>query len=288
MSATENEILCFGEILWDELPNGRCVGGAPLNVAAHLRALGREATVASRVGDDPSGDELLVALSSLGVRTELVQVDPQLPTGAVEVKLGPAGEPTYDILAPAAWDAIQPATDLIQRAESARVVVFGSLVQRHPTTRSTLSELLQTATGTRVFDVNLRTPYDDRAIVEASLAYADTVKVNLDELVALSRWFDLGAGVETAVSELSRRFGCGTVCVTSGAGGAALWRDGELEMSPAPRVQVVDTVGAGDAFLAALLDADLADLGPADMLRAANRRGAAVAARRGAMPPESV
>jgi fructokinase len=168
------EILCVGEVLWDALPAGLFLGGAPFNVAGHLHALGVRVGVVSRVGDDRLGTEALERLARSGIATDLVQIDPALETGFVSVTLDDDGIPAYDIVEPAAWDHIALQDGLLERAASAAAIVFGSLAQRHVVSRATIERLCEVDVP-KVFDVNLRPPYDDVAVVRHSLGHADIV-----------------------------------------------------------------------------------------------------------------
>jgi fructokinase len=282
-----DEILCVGEILWDALPDGLFLGGAPFNVACHLRALGEEVAFVSRVGNDVLGDEALRRLRAYGLDTDLMQVDESLPTGFVRVDLDSTGEPDYEIVEPAAWDAITISDALQQRAEQAAALVFGSLAQRAGTSRQTIRVLCE-ADVLRVFDINLRPPYVDRKIVEYSLMSADVVKLNDHELQRLRSWFGLPSGAEAAMGELATTFSCSAVCVTWGGEGARLWNDGQFWSHSGYSAEVEDTVGAGDAFLAALLSGLLNDLSGATVLDRANQLGAYVASRSGALPSYQV
>jgi fructokinase len=278
-----SEILCVGEVLWDSLPTGLFLGGAPFNVACHLRASGVPATIVSRVGADRLGEEVVERATRFGVGADLVQVDPVLPTGFVKVALDAVGNATYEILEPVAWDAIALNEALLRRAAEARAVVFGSLAQRNTITRGTIERLWEVA-ALRVFDVNLRPPYDDVAVVERSLARADIVKINDHELAQVAAWFGVRGGLREASARLADSFGCRMVCVTRGGSGAALWRDGRWTEHPGFRVEVRDTVGAGDAFLAALLAGLAAGEEDGLLLQHANLIGAYVATQPGAVP----
>jgi fructokinase len=283
-----DEILCVGEILWDALPDGLFLGGAPFNVASHLRALGRETAFVSRVGDDQLGHEALRRMRARGLGIDLMQIDDSLPTGFVQVELGGTGEPDCEILEPAAWDAITLTDALDQHAEHADTLVYGSLAQRARTSRQTIRQLCE-AEALRVFDINLRPPFVDPAVVGQSMEAADVVKSNDDELARLRDWFDLPDGLEAAVTDLADAFGARAVCVTGGSEGAWLWRDGSFWNHPGHEPDVVvDTVGAGDAFLAALLAGLLTDHDGEVVLNRANRLGAYVAAHSGALPDYTV
>lgn len=280
-------ILCIGELLWDALPAGLFLGGAPVNVACHLHALGESVRVGSRVGDDRLGTEARRRLRARGLDDGLVQRDETLPTGFVQVDLTATDDPDYEIMEPAAWDALARTEALQRCAADATAIVFGSLAQRSDTARRTIQHLAE-AEALRVFDVNLRPPYDDRAVVERSLVLADVVKLNANELRRLQEWAGLSEAPAAAMSDLAAAFDCTTVCVTEGDQGARLWHHGTHWHHPGHPVDVADTVGAGDAFLAAflsgLLDGRDGDL----LLDRANRLGAYVAARNGAVPTYTV
>jgi fructokinase len=280
-----SEILCVGEVLWDALPSGLFLGGAPFNVACHLRAAGLPVAMVSRVGADHLGEEVLRRAARYGVDTDLIQVDPALPTGFVRVTIDEAGATEYEIVEPAAWDAIAPSATLLHRATEARAIVFGSLAQRHAVSRGTIERLWETET-LMVFDVNLRPPHLDREIVQRSLRRADVVKVNDHELQQLARWFDLPGDAREAAVALAETFACRTVCVTRGSDGAALWRDGAWTEHPGFEVEVRDTVGAGDAFLAVLLAGLLTGAESRALLQHANLIGAYVATQFGAVPAD--
>ncbi|GJG89271.1 hypothetical protein tb265_44520 [Gemmatimonadetes bacterium T265] len=326
-----SEILCVGELLWDALPAGLFLGGAPFNVACHLRAAGLAVAMVSRVGADHLGDEALRRAARYGIATDLVQVDPALPTGLVRVTLDEAGEGGFDIVAPAAWDAIELNDALLGRASEARAIVFGSLAQRSAVTRATVERLWATG-ALLVFDANLRAPYDDPEVVRRSLRSAAVVKVSDRELWRLASWFGLPGGapggalrrgarrgpapnvggrpntaragargdappvvphgtpqsapMRETVAALADAFGCRTVCVTRGGHGAALWDDGQWTEHPGFEVEVRDTIGAGDAFLAVLLAGLLAGTEARAILQHANLIAAYVATQPGAVPAD--
>lgn len=283
-----DELLCVGEILWDALPEGLFLGGAPFNVARHLHALGEDVAFVSRVGDDALGREALRRLRAQGLDPALLQVDDALPTGFVRVALDDeTGEPDYEIVEPAAWDAIALTDALQQRAARAEAVVFGSLAQRANRSRQTIRHLCR-ADALRVFDVNLRPPYVDRSVIEYSLLVADIVKLNEDELRQMQTWFDLPPKAKDGEAALAESFSCEAVCVTWGDNGASLWKEGEYWTHPGYSVEVEDTVGAGDAFLAAFLTGYLGGADGGALLRLANRLGAYVASRSGALPAYSI
>lgn len=282
---TGTEVLCVGEVLWDALPAGLFLGGAPFNVACHLSAAGVPATMVSRIGSDRLGEEILRRAVRYGVATDLIQLDASLPTGFVRVSLDTAGVAEYRIVAPAAWDAITHTDELLDRASRARAIVFGSLAQRHAITRATIEKLWESA-ALMVFDVNLRPPFDDREVVRRSLGRADIVKVSLQELEQLVAWFELPPENREAAAALAELFDCDTVCVTRGARGAGLWRDGDWSEHEGYEVEVRDTVGSGDAFLAVLVAGILSGAKSAAVLEHANLIGAYVATQYGAVPTD--
>lgn len=280
-----SEVLCVGELLWDALPAGLFLGGAPFNVACHLRAAGVIATMVTRIGADQLGDEAYRRVASYGVRTDLLQVDPLLPTGFVRVSVAEDGNANYHIVEPAAWDNLEITRSLLERAAAAKAIVFGTLAQRSAVTRDTLRRVLNTR-ALKVLDVNLRPPYDDHEIIRDSLRRADVVKLNEDEMRRLATWFDLRGSPRETAATLAETFDCGVVCVTRGRSGAALWREGRWTEHPGFEVEVRDTVGAGDAFLAVLLAGLLNGTEDEALLHHANLIGAYVATQHGAVPED--
>jgi fructokinase len=278
----EDAVICIGEVLWDALPAGLFLGGAPFNVACNLHRLGRNVTVASRVGDDALGREALRRMQRLGMSTDLVQIDPDLDTGFVEVDLDDEGVPAYMIREPAAWDAIAPQPELLARAKAAGLVVFGSLAQRSATSRETIRAVLEVS-ALKVYDANLRRPFATWDIVRASLQEADVVKLSEEELQQITRWAARD-GASGHIAALASTFGCSVICVTRGADGALLWKDQQQHEHPGYRVRVEDTVGVGDAFLAGLIHGLLDGMEAEDLLEFANRLGAYVATQRGPTP----
>ena len=283
------EVLCVGEVLWDSLPEGLFLGGAPFNVACHLRATGTPVSMVSRVGSDRLGDEVLRRATRYGVGTDLIQVDPLLPTGFVRVHVDESGNGSYEICEPVAWDAIEATETLLARAARARAIVFGSLAQRNTTTRYTIERLWEVASDQTVMvcDVNLRPPHDELEVVRASLGMADVVKLSDAELIGLAERFGWKNGDEREMMQaLATQFGCTVVCVTRGSRGAALWHDGKFSEHPGFPAEVRDTVGAGDAFLAVLLAGLLGGSSDAELLQHANLMGAYVVTQFGALPAD--
>ena len=277
------KVVCFGEVLWDVLPTGKQPGGAPFNVAVHLHQLGQPVELISRVGRDDLGQELLDFLQAHGLPTATVQRGETHLTGVVKANVGDRNEVVYKIVQPVAWDYIMYSDELGQLVAAADMFVFGSLAARQEGSRDTLYRLLPHARF-RVFDVNMRAPHYTREVVGHLLAHADLVKVNEHELAEIMGWYGQPAAEETALPWLAERFSLQAVCVTLGAEGAILWKDGQLYRSPGIPVEVQDTIGSGDAFLAALLAGWLAGQDPQECLRRACATGALVATHQGATP----
>jgi fructokinase len=271
-----SKILALGEVLWDLLPAGKQLGGAPANFAFHCRGLGADASLVTRVGDDDLGREALERLRSLGLPTDAVQVDRAAPTGTVDVALAPDGQPRYTIRADVAWDRIEADALALRRAGSADAVCFGSLAQRAEPSRTSIRSLVEAARpgALRMFDVNLREPFVDRGEIESSLRLADALKLNEAELPVLAAMFGLPDGTRAAIGALADRFGLVLVALTRGPEGSLLLADGAWSDHPGMPVEVCDTVGAGDAFTAALVVGRLAGL----PLEAIHRHAGAVAA----------
>ncbi|GAA4015666.1 carbohydrate kinase [Hymenobacter fastidiosus] len=276
-------IVCFGEMLWDVLPTGKQPGGAPLNVAVHLHNFGLAAEIISRVGHDDLGSELLAFVASKDIGTRFVQRGETHLTGVVKANVSDSMEVTYQIVQPVAWDYIHYETALRVLVETCEAFVFGSLAARQAPSRETLYRLLQQAPR-KVFDVNLRPPHYSRDVVTYLLNQADMVKLNHHELAEIMAWFGVNPDETTALRWLAERFQLQAVCVTKGAAGAALWVNQQLYRSPGIVVRVQDTIGSGDAFLAALLRGWLAGQAPAEYLAFACAAGSLVATCQGATP----
>lgn len=277
-------LICFGEVLWDLLPAGKIAGGAPLNVAFHAQQLGLRSQMISRVGSDGPGRELLSLLDSKGVSTRFIQTDPNFSTGTVNVSLDENGSPTYDIVQPAAWDFIHPDNEMSDMVKEADALMFGSLACRNERSKSTLFELLEAATF-RVFDLNLRPPFYSGKLLEELLGKADIVKVDYEELNLITGFWADYREESSMVSFLKEKFGMETLIVTKGDRGAACFDEngGRFEQAGF-QVEVRDTIGCGDAFLAAFLSKMLSGENTASCLRFACAVGALTAAKAGGTP----
>jgi fructokinase len=278
-----NTVVCFGEMLWDVLLTGAKPGGAPMNVAYHLQKLGLPTAVISRVGADERGERLIDLLKKNGITTDYVQVDPIHQTGVVLAQLNERAEASYDIVRPVAWDFIEVHEDLKKLVAESRYFVFGSLAARSTTSANTMFQLLEVA-NTKVLDINLRAPHFTKAMVEELLQHCDALKINDQELPLIAGWYGAFKTQEEAMALLQDRFRIETIVTTCGANGALLIRNGVLYSHPGFKINVRDTIGSGDAFLAALLYKIHNGTPAAEALEFANGLGAFIASCEGACP----
>lgn len=276
-------ITCFGEILWDVLPTSKQPGGAPMNVAADLRNFGLNAQLISRVGSDELGQELLDFLTKKGIPTNLVQTGQSHLTGVAKANISDSNEVTYKLVQPVAWDYIRPEPGLTDVVKQSDLFVYGSLAARSPQTHETLLMLLNVAPRT-VFDVNLRPPHYTRQTVEDLLHRANIAKLNEHELIELSGWYGHEPELERAMQQLRNRYQLETLCVTRGPDGAALLNEWGFFQQAGFAVEVADTIGSGDAFLAGFLYKTLQNEPPKETLEFACATGAFVATKSGATP----
>lgn len=283
----KKQVVGIGEVLWDMLPAGKHLGGAPANFAYLTTLLGDVGVVASRVGCDELGEKAIAELGGLGVPVTYLQRDEGHRTGVVQVEVDAQGVPKFDIAQPVAWDFLEWSSSWEDLARSADAVCFGSLAQRSPQSRETIRRFLETTRkqAVRIFDVNLRPPFYPAEVVWDSMKLADIIKLNDEELPIIMELCSFTQADErTAASRLMERFGLKLVCVTRGGRGSLLVGRGEAHEEPALRVKIADTVGAGDAFTAALVHEYLRGATLEQMNRAANRVGAWVASQSGPTP----
>lgn len=277
------KILCVGEILWDALPSGLFLGGAPLNVGSHLHQLGEDVAMVSRVGDDRLGNEAIRRIKQKELSTELIQRDQQFETGFVEVEVDGEGDPNYTIVEPVAWDKIELTHQIKLALDKAWAVVFGSLAQRKNKSRETI-HFIQNIDTLKVFDANLREPFYNKEIIEASIQAADILKLNEEELQKIITLFSFPATEKKAIRAIAEFFDCSTITVTKGGQGAILFHNDEWMEHRGFDIQVKDTVGAGDAFLAALLQGIRLEKKIEELLLFANAAGALTASQFGGIP----
>jgi fructokinase len=280
-------VVGLGEVLWDFLPTGRQLGGAPANFAYISRVLGCQSVIASRVGTDELGSAAIATLGELGLSGDHVQVDTVHPTGRVLVEIDDGGEPEFEIVESVAWDFLEWSESWRQLALTTDAVCFGSLAQRSPQSRETIRNFLGTMRreSTRVFDVNLRQSFYSADVISESLKMASIAKLNHDELPIVTNLLGLEtADEERAARKLLDAFDLELVCVTRGANGSLLVNRAESDEHSGLAIRVVDTVGAGDAFTAGLVHEYLRGASLQAMNGLANRMGAWVSSQPGAMP----
>lgn len=276
-------IVGIGEILWDMLPAGKALGGAPANFAYHALRLGEEGWAVSAIGDDPLGAEIMEIVAEKRLN-HLIAVTDQ-PTGTVRVSLDAKGVPSYNITEDVAWDNIPFTPEMEALAVRADAVCFGSLVQRMASRDSVLRFLRATRPeALRVFDINLRQHYYSREVIDESLKLADILKINDEEIRIVADMFGLGDDDTAACRALIARYGLQLVILTKGADGSEVITEDESFPQKAGKVKVVDTVGAGDSFTAAFVVAYLRGLSLSDAQRLANETAAYVCSCKGAMP----
>jgi len=281
MTEKQASVVCYGEVLWDVYPEGKKLGGAPFNVAAHLRQLNRAVKVITRIGDDALGAEIETAISSQDLSLDYVQKDTTKETGVVLVTLDDQGHPEYEIKVPVAWDAIALTESNQQAVRESKALVFGSLACRSETSRATLTKLAQLS-PLNICDLNIRQSFYDKELVTNLLELTDILKLNDEEAELLKSFYGLNS--EKALIKLAEDFGLKLIIITKGGEGVTALSEDEEYFSPAEKIQVVDTVGSGDAFLAAFLDAYFNDLPISDCLHKGCKLGAYVATQPGAIP----
>ena len=276
--------VCFGEVLWDIFPTHKKIGGAPLNVALRMNSLGVETTMISRVGADENGEDILSFLSSQEITTDLIQVTKEYKTGAVHVMINEKGNASYDILYPSAWDKIVETEIMDKVISEADVFVFGSLICRDEVSRSTLYDLLEKAKY-KVLDANLRAPYYTKDVLNELMLKADFIKLNDEELYEISQQLESPYNsFEQNIKFIAEKTNTKQVCVTKGAFGAVLYYNDKFYYNSGYFIKVVDTVGAGDSFLASLIIRLLRGKSPQKALNYACAIGALVAGQEGANP----
>ncbi|MGB3774192.1 MAG: carbohydrate kinase [Leeuwenhoekiella sp.] len=274
--------ICFGEILWDKFPDGKALGGAPLNVALRLLSLGADSSIISRLGTDALAEETWNKLDNYNLNQDLIQTDDDLKTGIVDVTLDDSGAASYIINKPVAWDAIELTDRNAKKVSESDLFIFGSLACRSEKSRTTLYTLIQKADKT-VFDVNLRAPHYDLDQVVELIKQADVIKMNDDELEEICKFLDFDMNsLKDGLYYLNEFSKADTICVTRGGEGAILLHEGKYYSSNGYPTKVVDTVGAGDSFLAGLLFTLFSENNPQKALEFGCALGALVAGQKGA------
>lgn len=277
------KVICFGETLWDCFPDKEIPGGAPMNVALHLKQLGLNSQMISRVGTDEHGKKLRKFVEGYGLSTRLIQVDADHQTGIVAVHNEDPENIKYTIVSPVAWDFIALDEENKAAVRNSDAFIFGSLAVRNNVSWQTLYQLLHLPT-LKIFDINLRAPYFDFEKIEIILGFTDILKINEDELEIVADYFGIKPEVEKVCLLLTTHFPVKMVCITLGSKGAMIYQNGETITHPGYKVKVEDTVGSGDAFLGGFVQSYLEGKSPVEILEFACALGAFVATQKGGTP----
>ena len=286
-------VVGLGEVLWDVLPEGKKLGGAPANFAYHAgQFLGMDNTIAvSALGEDRLADETIASLREHGLNDLLPRVP--YPTGTVQVQLDEQGIPTYDIKENVAWDNIPYDEDIRQIARNCRAVCFGSLAQRNVVSRTTIQRFLDDtpADCVKIFDINLRQQFYTKEIIKESLLRCNILKINDEELVLIGRMFGYpGLDIENKCWLILGKYNLDMLVLTCGTNGSYVFTPGAMSFQETPKVQVADTVGAGDSFTGSFVGSILNGKSVAEAHRTAVQVSAFVCTQNGAMPtlPEAL
>ena len=249
------KIVGIGEVLWDLLPSSFELGGAPANFAYHAHALGASSRIVTRIGNDAFGQAILKRFEELQIADGTIQVDQAAPTGTVSVALSANGIPNYLIHENVAWDHLAVTEPALQAVRAADAVCFGSLAQRGEISRAAIQRLVAAAPAAalRVFDINLRQNYFSRDVIEQSMRLANVLKLNDGELPVLAQLFGLAGSTRHQIEALAQVFSLRLVALTRGPAGSLLYRAGQWSDCPSVPITIVDTIGAGDSFTAALV-----------------------------------
>ncbi|MDY5767536.1 MAG: carbohydrate kinase [Alloprevotella sp.] len=283
----KNIVVGMGEALWDILPEGKKIGGAPANFAYHVSQFGLPSCVVSAVGNDSLGKEIVDNLTSKGLNHHINEVP--YPTGTVQVEIDQAGIPQYDIKENVAWDNIPYTASLRELAQNTRAFCFGSLAQRNVVSRETIQSYLdampQTDDTLVVFDVNLRQGFYSKEILCTSMQRCNILKINDEELVTVSRMFGYpGIDLQDKCWILLGKYNLKMLILTCGINGSYVFTPGRVSFQPTPSVEVADTVGAGDSFTAAFIASLLRGKSVAEAHKVAVETSAFVCTKNGAMP----
>lgn len=282
------KIICFGEVLWDVFPTHKKIGGAPLNVAVRLRSFGNNVSVISKIGEDEDGDNIIRFLEEKKVNIEYIQKDSSYKTGSVSVLLDEGGSATYTIDFPRAWDYIDIEENVVAKVQKSDAFIYGSLAARNGHTKNSLFEFIKHASF-KVFDVNLRAPHYTEELLVELMQVADFIKFNDEEIIEIAQY--LGSeheGIEENMKYIAAKTNTSKICVTRGGDGAILLYNNQFYEHKGFPVNVVNTVGAGDSFLASLIHCLLKGDHPNDAMEFACAVGGLVAKSEGANPELSI
>lgn len=280
-------VVGMGEALWDMLPEGRKIGGAPANFAYHVSQFGLDSRVVSAVGDDELGNEILANFAEKKLECQIEKVP--YPTGTVQVELDEKGVPRYDIKEGVAWDNIPFTTSLLELAKKTDAVCFGSLAQRNSVSRETINrfidEMPQEEHVLKIFDINLRQHFYSKELIEESIKKCNILKINDEELVIVSQMFGFAdIDFKEQCKLLLTKYNLKMLILTCGVDGSYVFAPGEMSFLETPKVKVADTVGAGDSFTGAFVAAILKGLEMKEAHRLAVNVSAFVCTQNGAMP----
>lgn len=278
-----DQVVIFGEMLWDCLPTGPVAGGAPMNVALNLHQLGLSSRLISAVGNDEDGEKLLSFLREFGLPLDLIQSKSDKETSKVLVDTNDPENIKYTIVSPVAWDFIEWTEANDKAVEDADAFVFGSLGVRNPESLKTLIKLLHHPT-LRIFDANLRPPFYDFEVIETLLGFTDVLKINEDELEIFADYFGTEPTIASLCQHLDQHFPMEIICVTQGSKGALIYQKGEIYSHSGYKVKVQDSIGAGDAFLSGFIKTYLEEKSPEAILDFACKIGGFVATQKGGTP----
>ena len=279
-----SKVVSFGEVLWDKLPSQKVAGGAPLNFGYRLNSFEKSISIISKVGDDALGKKLIEFLNKNGLDTEHLQISKIYKTGEVNVSIDKNGIADYDILNPVAWDDIDLNSKNIDLTKNSSIFVFGSLICRNVTSRETLKELLKIAPF-KLFDVNLRFPFYDLNLIKELMMCSDFIKFNHEEITEISSIYTKKkTSLENMIKTISEKTKTYDICVTMGEKGACYYTNNTFYFQDGFKINVSDTVGAGDSFLATLVEGILNKTKPQEILKKACAVAALVASKRGATP----
>lgn len=287
MDLKDISVLCFGEVLFDLFPSGAKPGGAPMNVAIHLQNLGVSSGMISRVGQDDLGKQLITFLNSKGVNTALIQTDLKNDTGTVRVNIDKNDDTEYTIVDKVAWDFIDDS--FLKEEIDPKYIVHGSLICRSVESNSSFQKLLKGSNAKVVFDLNVRSPYYSKSVIDELMKSANIVKMNLEEFKMLKEWFYIKNPREQGDMKALKALypNLETIIVTKGGKGAIAWNNGKMESVKVYPVELVDTVGSGDAFLGAFISKIDQGLPLKEALQFASATGSFVASKEGANPEYS-
>ncbi|MCX8534245.1 carbohydrate kinase family protein [Chryseobacterium luquanense] len=284
MDNNKSYTVCFGEVLWDIFPTGSRAGGAPFNVAYNLDKMGTEVKMISKVGDDELGNSLLSQIRNWNISTDFIQIDDDKPTGTVTANFDEHGEAHYDIVNDVAWDHIRVLKEHKELITNSKAFVFGSLIARNEVSKNALLELLEFS-DFRVFDVNFRPPFIDFELIKTLLHKADLVKMNKAELRTIIEFLgEIYIDEDQSIKFIQKYFDLNEIVLTKGSKGARYFVGDRSYDFSAVSIDVNDTVGSGDSFLAGFLSKRIQGKSPEEIMKQAVSLGAFITSKSGACP----